>query len=69
MQLVAHQQFNSKENMLETGEDELSIRRVVDEELERKLIRDTNKGAELQKEIDMLKALMNYRYMKKSTHY
>ncbi|MBA8760150.1 fructose-1,6-bisphosphatase [Staphylococcus coagulans] len=68
MQLVAHQQFNSKENMLETGEDELSIRRVVDEELERKLIRDTNKGAELQKEIDMLKALMNYRYMKKSTH-
>ncbi|MBA8778940.1 fructose-1,6-bisphosphatase [Staphylococcus schleiferi subsp. coagulans] len=68
MQLVAHQQFNSKENMLETGEDELSIRRVVDEELERKLIRDTNKGVELQKEIDMLKALMNYRYMKKSTH-
>ncbi|UEX90425.1 fructose-1,6-bisphosphatase [Staphylococcus ratti] len=65
MQLVAHQEFNSKENVLKTGEDELSIRRVVDEELERKLIRDTNKGAELQEEIDMLKALMAYRYMKK----
>lgn len=64
MQLVAHQEFNSKENVLETGEDELSIRRVVDEELERKLIRDTNKGQALQKEIDMLKELMAYRYMK-----
>ncbi|ARJ50584.1 fructose-1,6-bisphosphatase [Staphylococcus lutrae] len=64
MQLVAHQHFNSKENMLETGEDELSIRRVVDEELERKLIRDTNEGIALQKEIDMLKALLSYRYMK-----
>lgn len=64
MQLVAHQEFNSKENVLETGEDELSIRRVVDEELERKLIKDTNKGCELQKEIDMLKELMTYRYMK-----
>ncbi|WP_105995421.1 fructose-1,6-bisphosphatase [Staphylococcus agnetis] len=65
MQLVAHQQFNSKENVLKTGEDELSIRRVVDEELERQLIRDTNKGAALQEEIEMLKALMAYRYMKK----
>ncbi|MDO5375510.1 MAG: fructose-1,6-bisphosphatase [Staphylococcus rostri] len=64
MQLVAHQEFNSKENVLKTGEDELSIRRVVDEELERKLIKDTNKGIELQKEIDMLKELMTYRYMK-----
>lgn len=64
MQLVAHQEFNSKENVLETGEDELSIRRVVDEELERKMIKDTNKGVELQKEIDMLKELMTYRYMK-----
>lgn len=64
MQLVAHQEFNSKENVLETGADELSIRRVVDEELERKLIRDTNKGQALQKEIDMLKELMAYRYMK-----
>ncbi|MBI5974371.1 fructose-1,6-bisphosphatase [Staphylococcus canis] len=64
MQLVAHQEFNSKENVLQTGEDELSIRRIVDKELERKLIRDTNKGEALQKEIEMLKALMSYRYMK-----
>lgn len=64
MQLVAHQQFNSKENVLKTGEDELSIRRVVDKELERKLIRDTNKGQDLQKEIELLKELMSYRYMK-----
>ena len=36
MQLVAHQFFDSKENVLSDGADELSVRRVVDEELQRK---------------------------------
>src|SRR5699024_6830529 len=31
MQLVAHQHFNSKENVLLDGADVLSVRRVVDE--------------------------------------
>lgn len=63
MQLVAHQHFNSKENVLLDGADVLSVRRVVDEELERKKVRDTNIGEKLQEEIRMLKKLMSYRYI------
>lgn len=63
MQLVAHQHFNSKENVLMNGADAMSVRRLVDEELERQLIRDTNIGAKLQEEIEMLQALMSYRYI------
>ncbi|WP_163538714.1 fructose-1,6-bisphosphatase [Gracilibacillus sp. YIM 98692] len=64
MQLVAHQQFKSKEDVLLNGADVLSVRRVVDKELERKKVRETNIGQELLEEIDMLKRLMEYRYMK-----
>ncbi len=63
MQLVAHQHFNSKENVLLDGADVLSVRRVVDEELKRKKVRDTNIGEKLQEEIKMLKELMAYRYI------
>ena len=63
MQLVAHQHFNSKENVLLDGADVLSVRRVVDEELQRKKVRDTNIGEKLQEEIKMLKELMSYRYI------
>lgn len=63
MQLVAHQHFNSKDNVLLDGADVLSVRRVVDEELERKKVRDTNIGEKLQEEIRMLKKLMSYRYI------
>lgn len=62
MQLVAHQHFNTKENVLRYGADELSTKRVVDEELTRKRIRDTNKGQLIQEEIDNLKDLMAHRY-------
>ena len=64
MQLVAHQEFNSKENVLKNGTDEVSIRRVVDKELERKKIRDTNTGARIQDEIDTLKELMHDHFLK-----
>lgn len=63
MQLVAHKQFGTKQNVLTNGADELSVRRVVDEELERKKVRDTNIGAELQEEIQMLQELLEYRYI------
>ncbi|GAE93291.1 fructose-1,6-bisphosphatase [Gracilibacillus boraciitolerans JCM 21714] len=63
MQLVAHQQFKSKEDVLQTGTDVLSVRRVVDKELERKKVLETNIGQELLEEINMLKSLMEYRYM------
>lgn len=63
MQLVAHKHLGTKENVLLNGADELSVRRVVDEELERKKVRDTNIGAKLQEEIQMLQELMSYRYI------
>lgn len=63
MQLVAHQYFNSKEDVVLNGADVLSVRRLVDEELERKKVRETNTGAKLKEEIEMLNQLMEYRYM------
>ena len=64
MQLVAHQEFNTKEKVLSDGTDELSVKRVVDEELTRKKIKDTNVGQELHSQIDILKILMHDRYLK-----
>jgi len=64
MQLVAHQEFNTKEKVLSDGSDELSVKRVVDEELQRKKLKDTNVGKELQDQIDILKILMHDRYLK-----
>lgn len=64
MQLVAHQEFNTKKKVLSDGADELSVKRVVDEELTRKKIKDTNVGHELQSQIDILKILMHDRYLK-----
>ncbi|MBL1240144.1 fructose-bisphosphatase class III, partial [Enterobacter hormaechei] len=63
MQLVAHQQFNAKEKILSEGIDELSIKRVVDKELQRKKSRDTNIGKDLQAQIDILKMFMHDRYL------
>ncbi|MDL4840230.1 fructose-1,6-bisphosphatase [Aquibacillus rhizosphaerae] len=64
MQLVAHQHFNSKEEVIKNGTDVLSIKRLVDKELERKKVLETNVGEELLEEVSMLNSLMEYRYMK-----
>lgn len=64
MQLVAHKHFNSKEEVLYNGMDVLSVKRLVDEELERKKVRETNIGEELLQEISILNNLREYRYMK-----
>ncbi|OAS14861.1 fructose-bisphosphatase class III [Paenibacillus oryzisoli] len=64
MQLVAHQKFNSKEDVLCSGTDLLSIKRLVDKELERKLVRETNVGESLLEKISNLKNLLEYHYMK-----
>ncbi|PSL41019.1 fructose-1,6-bisphosphatase-3 [Planomicrobium soli] len=63
MQLVAHQRFNSKEDVLRDGTDVLSVKRLVDEELERQKVRETNIGEELLQEISILNSLRKYRYM------
>jgi fructose-1,6-bisphosphatase-3 len=64
MQLVAHKHFNSKEDVLLNGTDVLSVKRLVDKELERKMVLETNVGEELLQEVSMLNSLMEYRYMK-----
>ncbi|WP_416150007.1 fructose-1,6-bisphosphatase [Salipaludibacillus sp. HK11] len=64
MQLVAHQHFHSKEDVLQHGTDVLSVKRLVDKELVRKKVLETNVGEELLQEVAMLKNLMEYRYMK-----
>ncbi|MEH7484585.1 fructose-bisphosphatase class III, partial [Neobacillus drentensis] len=63
MQLVAHKQFQSKEDVLSDGTDVLSVKRVVDKELVRKKVRETNIGKELLQEISNLNSLREYRYM------
>jgi fructose-1,6-bisphosphatase III len=63
MQLVAHKQFNSKQDVLCNGTDVLSVKRLVDKELERKMVRETNVGEELLQEISILNSLREYRYM------
>ncbi|MDQ0246224.1 fructose-1,6-bisphosphatase-3 [Bacillus fengqiuensis] len=63
MQLVAHKHFNSKEDVLLNGTDVLSVKRLVDKELERKKVRETNVGEELLQEISILNSLREYRYM------
>ncbi|MGM0876570.1 MAG: fructose-1,6-bisphosphatase [Bacillota bacterium] len=63
MQLVAHTHFNSKEDVLLNGTDVLSVKRLVDKELERKKVLETNVGEELLQEISILNSLMEYRYM------
>ncbi|MBN9654151.1 fructose-1,6-bisphosphatase [Halobacillus sp. GSS1] len=64
MQLVAHKRFNSKEEVLRDGTDVLSVKRLVDKELERKKVLETNVGEELLQEIYILNSLMEYKYMK-----
>ncbi|SDC92561.1 fructose-1,6-bisphosphatase-3 [Terribacillus halophilus] len=64
MKLVAHKHFNSKDEVLHDGTDVLSVKRLVDKELERKKVLETNVGEVLCQEINILKNLMEYRYMK-----
>lgn len=62
MQLVAHQRFTSKENVLLNGTDVLSVRRLVDRELRRKKVRETNIGENILEQIAVLHDLLQYRY-------
>ncbi|MBP0725802.1 fructose-1,6-bisphosphatase [Bacillus sp. RG28] len=63
IQLVAHEKFNSKKDVLLKGSDVLSVKRLVDKELERKIVLETNVGELLLQEISVLKSLLEYRYM------
>jgi fructose-1,6-bisphosphatase-3 len=62
MQLVAHQRFTSKEDVLLKGTDVLSVKRLVDRELRRKKVLETNVGKKLLEQIAVLNDLLEYRY-------
>jgi fructose-1,6-bisphosphatase-3 len=62
MQLVSHQPFTSIEDAIENETDIVSTRRVVDKELERKTVRETDVGTTLSHQIkDLKKLLLAYR--------
>ncbi|WP_445490275.1 fructose-1,6-bisphosphatase [Niallia sp. 03133] len=62
MQLVAHKQFTSKEDVLHHGTDVLSVKRVVDRELRRKKVLETNVGDKILEQITDLKHLLEYKF-------
>jgi len=62
MQLVAHKRFISKEDVLQKGTDVLSVKRVVDRELQRKRVMETNIGEKLLEQRDDLQHLLEYKY-------
>lgn len=64
MQLVAHKQFTSKEDVLLNGTDILSVKRLVDRELRRKKVLETNVGEKILEQITDLKHLLEYRFVK-----
>nr|WP_223255012.1 hypothetical protein [Bacillus atrophaeus] len=50
--------------VLSTGTDVLTVKRLVDKELEWKKVKETNVGEELLQEVAILESLREYRYMK-----
>lgn len=59
LQLVAHQPFTSREDAIKNESDIVSTRRVVDRELERRKIEETDVGRRLIEQIYVLKELLN----------
>ncbi len=58
LQLVAHQPFTSREDAIENESDIASTRRVVDRELKRKKVEETDVGRKLKEQIEVLKELL-----------
>ncbi|WP_407855459.1 fructose-1,6-bisphosphatase [Enterococcus hailinensis] len=63
-QLVTHDPFESIENLLHKQTDETSLKRVIDRELTRNMIKDTTVGEGLQEQIDNLNGLLAYQTKK-----
>lgn len=59
MQLVTHQPFTNIDEAVSEEIDIVSTRRVVDQELERMTVRQTDVGVELEKQVADLKELLN----------
>ena len=58
MQLVSHQPFTSVKHAIEDEFDIMSTRRVVDREMERKKVRETDTGRRLTEQVEDLKNLL-----------
>lgn len=65
MQLVSHKPFSSIEHVVAEHDDILSIKKVVDKPLKRKMVKDTTVGQKIQEEIDDLEDLLRYINLKK----
>ncbi|MCQ2384224.1 MAG: fructose-1,6-bisphosphatase [Paludibacteraceae bacterium] len=63
LQLVQHEPFTSAKRAVEEGLDIKSMRTIVEFNSQRMLVRDTDKGRQLQREVDELRSLLvAYRY-------
>ncbi|MGG5322817.1 fructose-1,6-bisphosphatase [Enterococcus pernyi] len=60
-QIVTHYPFLGIEEQFETANGLAEVKKVIDQQLPRKLNRDTTKGSELQRQIEQLKQLLEYR--------
>ena len=58
MQLVSHQPFTSLQDAIENEKDIVSTRRIVDKELERKTVRQTDVGKKLTQQVTDLHQLL-----------
>ena len=59
MQLVSHQPFTSRQEVIENEADIASTRRIVDTESERQTVRETDVGKKLTKQVEDLKQLLH----------
>ncbi|EAC2402998.1 fructose-1,6-bisphosphatase [Listeria monocytogenes] len=59
LQLVSHQPFTTKEDAIKNETDILSTRQVIEMEINRKRVRDTDIGAKLSEQAEDLKVLLD----------
>ena len=59
LQLVEHHPFTSKEDSIVNGKDIVSTRRVVNHEVHRKSVADTDIGARLKENVKILRSLLD----------
>jgi fructose-1,6-bisphosphatase-3 len=61
-QLVQHEPFTSMQKAIEEGQDIVSTTQIVEMSMQRMMVKDTDKGRELMKQIeDLQKLLVAYR--------
>ncbi|MGM0237725.1 fructose-1,6-bisphosphatase [Enterococcus sp. AZ103] len=59
-QIVTHDPFYSIEDLIETQTDDTSLKRVIDHDISRTMIRDTTIGESIEEQIETLKGFLHY---------